>query len=218
MTVLAWDGKTLSADRMVSNRQVDLHYPTEKIQILHTPMRGTSDTNSPVFTAVAAAGRIHPMFKFIQLLQDASRRGETYKQFREGIEKYSPIPFQEWSFSVFLIGLNAKGEPVFAEVTKHLYELRPPFSSFGSGSDFLRRNSEAFKDSKEMVVTACFMDSCCGFKLDTYDPVTKKLSTMSSYPVSKRKAIHKRLIDNFSKQIAGILDETIDGHLHVKKD
>lgn len=218
MTIIAWDGKTVSADRMVTMLERDLRYTTEKIRPLMAPLRGTEKENAPVFTAIAGSGKMIPFFAFVDQLQDAARRGETFKEFRANMAKYSPIHFHDWGFTALLIGTNHEGNPTFAAVNKSLYDVKVPFVSYGSGSTFLKENDGAFKDSIEMVVAASTMDAHCGFKIDTYDPVTQQLTTIDRYPTTKRWVLHQRLMENYSKKIAGILVDTHDGLLHFKKD
>lgn len=218
MTIIAWDGKTVSADRMVTVGERNVRYPTEKIRLLMEPIRGTEREDSPVFTAISVAGKMVPFLSFLDLLQDAARRKETFKEFRANMAKYSPIHFGDWGFSAFLIGTNDKGEPVFAAINKTLYDLKVPFVSYGSGSGFLKENDGAFVDSQEMVVAASTMDAYCGFKMDTYDPVTRQFTTLDRYPTTKRWVLHQRMVENYTKKISAILLDAPDGHLHFKKD
>ena len=218
MTIVAWDGKTVSADRMVSVMERGIRYPTEKIRPLLEPMRGTEREDSPVFTAIVGAGKMSPFVSFVDLLQDATRRKETFKEFRANMAKYSPIHFGDWGFSAFLIGTGSKGEPIFAAINKTLYDVKAPFVSYGSGSTFLKENDGAFVDSQEMVVVASTIDAHCGFKMDTYDPVTREFTTLERYPTTKRWVLHQRMIENYAKKIGGILLDTHDGLLHFKKD
>lgn len=213
MTILAWDGKTVSADRMISVRNIRVEFPADKIHRLPRPMRRNDNENSAIYTAVTGCGNWHAFSNFVEGIQLAAAQGRSAVDYLKDVVKYSPVKLPDWGFDAFLIGMDGD-RPVMVKVGVSSLVTQSAFNSFGSGARFVDQNRAAFKDSVEMVVAACAVSDGCGFTIDSYNPKTQRFTNHKTFSPAKRKALTKRLTDNFLKSIEKINQPTLEGLLH----
>lgn len=219
MTIVAWDGKTVSVDSMLTFRNCGSTHSAQKIYRLIKPIIGKDTKGGPdtIITAVTGAGNWQSLSKMVAIFNRGAEAGDTVGKVLRLIRENSTTVIEQLNFQFFLVGTEG-GKPVMMRVMNNGVRYLNPFESEGSGSVPVGRLGKVFKDSIEMVVTACTLDKDCGYEVLTYDPVKDSFKTTKSFSVAKRKALVKRIREEFEKKMELLLKPTPTSWLHKPVD
>lgn len=140
MTVIAWDGRTLAADRRTSYGS--------------TIATSTKIRRMPDGALVGCAG-------------NASQGAEMLQWFRNGrdVEKFPPSQRVEADRSD-IVCIEPDGRIHIYQLTPYPTLIEDKFFSFGSGSNYALAALHLGFDAAKAVETACALDSTCGGGVD----------------------------------------------------
>jgi ATP-dependent protease HslVU (ClpYQ) peptidase subunit len=142
MTVIAWDGKTLAADKQSTSN--GMRRTTRKIYRV----------TDGLLALTGAGGHAHALLDWFNGERDLDKWPRT----READDEGSVIHFT--SQGVFVYGGNGcgRGEPV-----------EDAFIAFGSGRDYAMAAMELGCDARRAVEVASKFDTSCGMGIDTLE-------------------------------------------------
>lgn len=142
MTVIAWDGKTLAADKRASNS--GLIFPVTKI-FKH---RGC---------LIGGAG-------------DFDRINETIAWFAAGADPAKMPPYARSNDDyVALLVIEPNGSILKYERSAVPFKIEAPFFAIGSGRDFAMAAMHLGRSAVEAVQVACALETGCGNGVDTLE-------------------------------------------------
>lgn len=142
MTIIAWDGITLAADKLGDSG--GLRRTTTKIRRL---------PNGELFGSCGSASGGAHMFEWIS-------RGANP-------EDVPAIQLTEEYQGVIVIRLN--GNPIIYAKGAYPFEMEDPFYALGSGRDFAIAAMYLGCDAKKAVEIACLFEVNCGNGIDVLD-------------------------------------------------
>jgi ATP-dependent protease HslVU (ClpYQ) peptidase subunit len=142
MSVIAWDGKTLAADKRAS---------------MGTLIRTT--------TKIFKLGDINALAAYTG---DADSGEEVLAWFRDGADpaKFPPMQREKDTWAPLMVVWH-HGFIWKYERTPHPLKLPPQHFAMGSGRDFALAAMHLGKTAAEAVEVACVFDSACGNGIDT---------------------------------------------------
>lgn len=140
MTCIAWDGKTLAADKRacVGNMQCTV----TKIERINGLLVGGSGDSA-----------------FINAMRDWVKRGrdaQTFPQHQRDKDDWQAV-----------LVIEADGTASLYERTPFPIRYEQPFIAIGSGREFARAAMHLGKTAREAVEVACALDVNCGNGIDT---------------------------------------------------
>lgn len=142
MTVIAWDGKTLAADKRATSAGM-IFTVTKMFRV-----RGC---------LVAASG-------------DFDRINESVAWFAAGADPSKMPPYaRDNTDFVALLVINNVGHILKYERSAEPFRIESPFYAIGSGRDFAMAAMHLGHSAKEAVAVACALDSTCGNGIDALE-------------------------------------------------
>lgn len=140
MTCIAWDGKTLAADK----------------RAVHGGMIFTVTKIFRVYDRLVAASG------------DFDRINESVAWFKAGAdpEKMPPYARDNTDFVAMLV-IEADGTILKYERSAIPFKIESPFFAVGSGRDYAMAAMHLGHTAAKAVEVACALDSCCGNGIDT---------------------------------------------------
>lgn len=139
MTIIAWDGKTLAADRQSTTN--NMRRATRKIY----------EVNDGLVAITGGACHGHALLDWFYTDRDPKNWPVSSKDGCSNI-----IHFTKAGIWVYAGDEPAFGEPVLS-----------PFIAFGSGRDYAMAAMHLGKNAKDAVKIACLFDVSCGMGIDT---------------------------------------------------
>lgn len=141
MTVIAWDGTTLAADRMVTSGV--LSFATTKIFSLEHEVIGVAG--------------------------DSAHSVALYRWRKSGadIEKY-PKPIKEDDFAKLIV-INKDGLFESGGASPYLIKNENKMAAYGCGAEMALMAMSMGKTAKEAVIATCELNVFCGMGVDAID-------------------------------------------------
>ncbi|HOW46123.1 MAG TPA: hypothetical protein P5305_01545 [Rubrivivax sp.] len=140
MTVLAWDGKTLAADKQATSS-------------------GMKRTVTKVFRVgellVGVSGDLAHGLEMVEWVRDG-RKPERFPEHQRG---------ENWCATLVIEG----GRPMLYEDTPYAIINEDPVLAFGSGRDYALAAMFCGMSAAEAVRVACHFDAGCGMGIDAID-------------------------------------------------
>lgn len=173
MTIIAWDGKTLAADSMTTDKLSGQCYQSLKIQRLIRPVKLDAKSNT-IITAVCAAGNraiTGGIVKAIVTLKHGSLTG--FLRRREELGAYWP----DWkSCQIGLVGMDGD-EPFFGVIQQGRVRKALRAAVLGVTDTPIDMFVTALDSPAEYVFTILHLyPDSCGGSIVSYDPLTDTLS------------------------------------------
>ena len=143
MTCIAWDGKTLAADKMSSDGSN--HFTVTKIIKHKNLLIG--------FAGVTGLG-----YAMRQWVMSGCK-----------VDDFPALQATDEYVSMIIVSKPKKGKPVIMvyDTTPFPYQIEDKFYAIGSGKDFALASMHLGKTSKEAVEIACHFSRSCGNGIDT---------------------------------------------------
>ena len=172
MTIIAWDGLTVAADSMTTDKRNGQCYQSLKIQRLIQPL--TVSTKCPaVITAVAAAGNRSITSTLVKaIIGFKTGTLSEYLRKREELGAYWP----EWdSCQIAVIGL-LKDKPFFAIIRQG--QVREALKPVTLGVSYTPIDTfvSAVTPAEYVFTMSHLYPDSCGGEITSYDPATDALS------------------------------------------
>jgi ATP-dependent protease HslVU (ClpYQ) peptidase subunit len=141
MTCIAWDGKTLAADKRTVNN--GLHRTVTKIY----------ETGELVAAVSGSADHMSALFNWLN-----RRDAAEWPKFQDG---------DDWSLLVVV--MKSDRSVLLYERTPHPWKVEDRHFSCGSGRDFAMAALHLGKTAREAVEVACVFDVHCGNGVDSVE-------------------------------------------------
>lgn len=148
MTVIAWDGKTLAADKRLSS---------DNLALTVTKIRRVGNR------LVGVAGDFIAGLQLIESLEKTAKRGRA-------------VPPADDEYEVQMLVIERNKPPMLFLTEGTPVVLEEPFVAIGSGRDLALAAMHCGKSAVEAVEIACLYNSGCGNGIDvlTWEPRARK--------------------------------------------
>lgn len=139
MTVIAWDGKTLAADKRAC-----------------------------LGTAIGVTTKIHRVDDYLVGIAGDASYGRTMLAWLQDGRKPDKFPASQADRDKFarVMAIWPGGEVWIYEDTPHPFRLEGRYAAIGSGRDFAMAAMHLGHDAERAVLVACALDSNCGNGVD----------------------------------------------------